>query len=107
MAASIQAVSVDDAALSVRGLTVDLPKGMERSHAVENISFDLKRGQILCIIGESGSGKSVTANTIMGLLPKLIPVSSGAIHLDGTAIIGAPAKTLRGLRGRVVSMIFQ
>ena len=80
MAARIEAVAVDEAALSVRGLTVDLPKGMERAYAVENISFDLKRGQILCIIGESGSGKSVTANTIMGLLPKMIPVSSGAIR---------------------------
>ncbi|MDO3436834.1 ABC transporter ATP-binding protein [Rhizobium sp. CBN3] len=107
MANMTEAVRADDAALSVRALTVDLPKGMERAHAVENVSFDLKRGQILCIIGESGSGKSVTANTIMGLLPKIIPVSSGAINLDGTTIVGAPAKKLRQLRGRVVSMIFQ
>ena len=82
MATVGQTATSHEAALSVRGLTVDLPKGMERAHAVENISFDLKRGQILCIIGESGSGKSVTANTIMGLLPKVIRVSSGAIHLD-------------------------
>jgi peptide/nickel transport system ATP-binding protein len=107
MAVNTKPKLVDDAALSVRGLTVDLPKGMERAHAVENISFDLKRGQILCIIGESGSGKSVTANTIMGLLPKIIRVSSGSIYLDGTAIIGASPKKLRDMRGRVVSMIFQ
>jgi peptide/nickel transport system ATP-binding protein len=97
-------------ALSVRGLTVDLPRGMERRHAVENITFDLLDGQILCIVGESGSGKSVTANTIMGLLPRAIPVSAGAIQLggpDGTAIIGASPATLRSLRGRIVSMIFQ
>src|SRR4051812_2239269 len=107
MAAGIQAVAADDLALSVRGLTVKLPKGMERAHAVENVSFDLKRGEILCIIGESGSGKSVTANAIMGLLPKVIRVSSGAIHLDGKDITSASPEMLRSLRGRVASMIFQ
>lgn len=83
---------------------------MERRHAVENITFDLLDRQILCIVGESGSGKSVTANTIMGLLPRKISVSAGAIQLggkDGTAIIGASPVTLRSVRGRVVSMIFQ
>jgi len=79
MASGIQVASPADVALSVRELTVSLPEGMERDHAVENISFDLKRGQILCIIGESGSGKSVTANAIMGLLPKVIRVSSGSM----------------------------
>lgn len=96
-----------DIALSVRGLSVSLPKGMERKYAVENVSFDLNRGQILCVIGESGSGKSVTANTIMGLLPKVISVSNGAITLEGREIVGIGAEELRSLRGRVVSMIFQ
>src|SRR5689334_20626463 len=82
MASGIQAVAPADVALSVRDLSVSLPGGMERAYAVENVSFDLKRGQILCIIGESGSGKSVTANAIMGLLPKVIRVCSGVIHLD-------------------------
>ncbi len=107
MVASIQAVPPHEAALSVRGLTVSLPKGMERTNAVQDISFDLERGQILCVIGESGSGKSVTANAIMGLLSKVIRVASGAIHLDGTNIVGMPTEKLRDLRGRVVSMIFQ
>jgi len=107
MALTNVAVPMRDAVLSVNDLTVTLPKGMERTYAVKNVSFDLKRGQILCIIGESGSGKSITANTIMGLLPRIIPVSSGAIDLDGTEIVGAPAQELRNLRGRVVSMIFQ
>ncbi|RVC81796.1 ABC transporter ATP-binding protein, partial [Mesorhizobium sp. M4A.F.Ca.ET.022.05.2.1] len=107
MIASIQAVAPHEVALSVRDLTVSLPAGMERVHAVENISFDLKRGQILCIIGESGSGKSVTANAIMGLLPKVIRLSSGVIQLEGMNIIGMSPDKLRNLRGRVVSMIFQ
>ncbi|MBZ9811042.1 MULTISPECIES: ABC transporter ATP-binding protein [unclassified Mesorhizobium] len=107
MAASIQPAAALDVVLSVRDLTVTLPQGMERPHAVKNISFDLKRGQILCIIGESGSGKSVTANAIMGLLPRVIRVASGAIYVDGTNIIGMPSEKLRSMRGRVVSMIFQ
>ena len=107
MVASIQAVAPHEAALSVRGLTVSLPKGMERAHAVEDVSFDLERGQILCVIGESGSGKSVTANAVMGLLPKVIRVASGSIHLDGANIVDMSPEKLRDLRGRVVSMIFQ
>ena len=103
--ASITAVA--DATLSVRDLTVSLPAGMERAHAVRNISFDLISGQILCIIGESGSGKSVTANAIMGLLPRAIRVSGGSIRLGETEILGAAPESLRDLRGRVASMIFQ
>ncbi|KGF69807.1 ABC transporter ATP-binding protein [Hoeflea sp. BAL378] len=96
-----------DVALSVRDLTISLPDGMERANAVEGVSFDLQRGQILCVIGESGSGKSVTANTIMGLLPKVIEVTAGSILLEDREIIGMGAEALRSLRGRVVSMIFQ
>ncbi|MGY4284170.1 peptide/nickel transport system ATP-binding protein [Bradyrhizobium sp. LM2.7] len=107
MASAPQAVASEDVALSVRDLTASLPAGMERVHAVENVSFDLKRGQILCIIGESGSGKSVTANAIMGLLPKTIRISSGTICLEGMDLVGLSSDRLRDLRGRVVSMIFQ
>ncbi len=107
MTATIDTASPLDLALSVRDLTISLPEGMERAHAVEKLSFDLKRGQILCIIGESGSGKSVTANAIMGLLPRVIPVTGGAIELEGSNILGLPAAELRSMRGRIVSMIFQ
>tara|TARA_R110002020_G_scaffold19186_3_gene66644 strand:+ start:181 stop:1818 length:1638 start_codon:yes stop_codon:yes gene_type:complete len=94
-------------ALTVRNLTIDLPKGMERKHAVSDISFDLKTGQILCIIGESGSGKSVTANAVMGLLPSAISISGGSIRCGDVDLTDASPEVLRDLRGRVVSMIFQ
>jgi peptide/nickel transport system ATP-binding protein len=93
--------------LSVRGLTVDLPKSMERTYAVEDISFELHKGEILCIIGESGSGKSVTANAIMGLLTPVIRVTSGSILFQGVDLLTADATVLQGLRGRAVSIIFQ
>ncbi|SIQ48806.1 peptide/nickel transport system ATP-binding protein [Rhizobium sp. RU35A] len=96
-----------DVVLSVRHLTVDLPPGMERAHAVKDISFDLHAGEILCIIGESGSGKSVTANTIMGLLSPAIKVSAGEIHFKGINILAAREEEIRPLRGRAVSIIFQ
>lgn len=96
-----------DAVLSVRDLTVLLPKNMERAHAVEAISFDLNAGEILCIIGESGSGKSVTANAIMGLLPPAIKIVGGSILFKGQDIVATDEATLRSYRGRNISMIFQ
>ncbi|WP_413814170.1 ABC transporter ATP-binding protein [Aureimonas sp. Leaf427] len=93
--------------LRVENLTVALPGGMDRRHAVENVSFELMAGEILCIIGESGSGKSVTANAVMGLLPSALTVESGRIRLKDTDLIGASARELRSLRGRIVSIVFQ
>ena len=107
MNAAGQTASTPAVALSVRGLTARLPDDMERRYAVEDVSFDLHRGQILCVIGESGSGKSVTASTVMGLLPKAIETSAGSIMLEGREIVGMGTEELRSLRGRVVSMIFQ
>ncbi len=93
--------------LAVERLTVSLPRNMERAFAVEDVSFELRAGEILCIIGESGSGKSVTANAVMGLLAPTIRVTSGKILFKGQDITGAAETMLRGLRGRAVSMIFQ
>ncbi|GGE12849.1 ABC transporter ATP-binding protein [Aureimonas endophytica] len=93
--------------LSVSGLTVALPRGMDRRHAVTDVSFELKAGEILCIIGESGSGKSVTANAVMGLLPPTLAIEAGTIRLKETDILAAPARELRSLRGRIVSIVFQ
>ena len=64
MSAGTTTRAAQDVALSIRGLTLSLPMNMERSHAVTDVSFDLNRGQILCVIGESGSGKSVSANAV-------------------------------------------
>jgi peptide/nickel transport system ATP-binding protein len=93
--------------LAVEDLTVALPAGADRPHAVEDVSFSLDRGEILCIVGESGSGKSVSANAIMGLLPKSLPVRRGTIVFEGAELTRLPAEAMRQLRGARIGMIFQ
>jgi len=63
---------MSDQILEVENLTVDIPVGGGMLHAVQGISFHVKRGETLCIVGESGCGKSMTALAIMGLLPDKI-----------------------------------
>ena len=69
--------------LEVRGLTIGLPAGSDRATAVRDVSFEVGRGEILCLVGESGSGKSVIAQSVMGLLPRSLPVLGGSIRLQG------------------------
>ncbi|KGD80272.1 ABC transporter ATP-binding protein [Tatumella morbirosei] len=93
--------------LSVRHLTVALPEGMDRDYAVEDISFDLMAGEILCIIGESGSGKSVTAHAAMGLLPPVLSVKQGEIILKNQNILASDPTVMRRVQGKTIAMIFQ
>ena len=94
--------------LDIRGLTVRLPKGADRDHAVEDVSFSVNPGEIVCVVGESGSGKSVTAFTVMGLIPRreLTPVA-GEVLLDGEDLLKQKPRRLRKLRGEKMAMIFQ
>lgn len=90
--------------LEVDNLTVAF--GRSRRVAVDGISFTLGRDERLGIIGQSGSGKSVTALAIIGLLPDNAQVS-GSVRLDGQELVNRPERELRKLRGDVISMIFQ
>src|SRR5207237_951024 len=94
--------------LDVQGLTVRLPPGADRRHAVDNISFAVQPGEIVCVVGESGSGKSVTAHTVMGLLPpgEVVP-TAGRILLQGADVLKKSPADLRRMRGDKMSMIFQ
>ncbi|WP_246088665.1 ABC transporter ATP-binding protein [Phreatobacter stygius] len=93
--------------LSVRDLTIALPAGADRPHAVENISFDVAAREVLCIVGESGSGKSITAHAVMGLLPRNLVSRSGDITLGGASLTGRSEDQMRAVRGRQIGMIFQ
>ena len=96
------------AVLDIRGLSVALPKGVDRRYAVEDVRLAVRPREILCLVGESGSGKSVTAHSIMGLLPKgqLHPVA-GQILLEGEDVLQVSDDRLRALRCTRMSMIFQ
>ncbi|MBE89191.1 MAG: dipeptide ABC transporter ATP-binding protein DppD [Rhodospirillaceae bacterium] len=76
-------------------------------HAVNNVSFSLKRGEVLSVLGESGSGKSVTLSAIQRLLPENITSVDGSIKINDEEILSMSAKRLNRLRGKQISMIFQ
>jgi oligopeptide/dipeptide ABC transporter ATP-binding protein len=76
-------------------------------HAVDGVSFELERGQTLGIVGESGCGKSVTALSIMGLVPQPGKVVSGSVIFDGRELVGRKEHDLEDIRGREIAMIFQ
>ncbi|RWY37378.1 ABC transporter ATP-binding protein [Falsigemmobacter intermedius] len=93
--------------LSIRNLTIDLPKGGDRPHAVSNLSIDVNAGEIVCIVGESGSGKSITSFATMALLPKALKASGGEILFEGRDILKLSEAEHAKLRGARMGMIFQ
>jgi peptide/nickel transport system ATP-binding protein len=93
--------------LSVRHLCVEFPSRHGTLVAVNDVSFDIARGEVLGVVGESGAGKSLTGNAIIGLLEPPGRVASGEIWLTGKRIDGLPAEAMRRIRGRRIGMVFQ
>ncbi len=100
--------SSDEVLLEVQDLTVEFHTDDGIVHAVSNMSWDINEGETLAILGESGSGKSVSVQAVMGLLPTPPAViAGGSIRYRGTELVGASSDTLRSIRGSEVAMIFQ
>lgn len=94
--------------LQVKDLAVAFQTYRGKVKAVRNVSFDLKRGQALGIVGESGCGKSVTSHAIMGLLPKENSIiENGQILWQGQDLVNFQDEDLAKIRGNKIAMIFQ
>lgn len=93
-----------DAVLSVDGLTVSVIDGPK---LVSDVSFSLGAGRVLGLVGESGCGKTVTARSLLGLLPHGVGVSEGSVRWHGRELLGLSHKELRSLRGSEIAMISQ
>jgi peptide/nickel transport system ATP-binding protein len=92
--------------LRVRGLTVSFRTEDGPLSAVDQVDLEVRDGEVLAVVGESGCGKSVTAMALAGLLPRSASVD-GSVELDGTELVGADKRTLRSIRGREIAYIFQ
>ncbi|MGJ4956608.1 ABC transporter ATP-binding protein [Bradyrhizobium sp. HKCCYLRH2015] len=93
--------------LTVDRLSVRLPKGADRTHAISEVSLSVAENEIVCIVGESGSGKSMMANAIMRLLPDGVGTDGGRILFAGRDLCTATAAEMRSMRGAEVAMVFQ
>jgi len=96
------------AVLDVRGLRTEFLTDDGSFPAVDGVSFSVEAGKTLAIVGESGCGKSVTALSIMGLVPNPPGrIAGGSIRFEGRELVGAPQRELLDLRGNGMAMIFQ
>ncbi|WP_251865319.1 ABC transporter ATP-binding protein [Achromobacter sp. Marseille-Q4962] len=93
--------------LDVQGLKVDIATPRGTLHAVRDVSFQVRRGETLCLVGESGCGKSMTSLAVMGLLPKAARRSTSRLAVLGEDISRARARRVNALRGNKMAMIFQ
>ena len=96
-----------DIVLDVRNLRVEFPTRKGILTAVDDISLQIRRGEILGVVGESGAGKSMTGLAILGLLEPPGRIAQGSIHLSGDRIDGLDDAALERIRGRRIGAIFQ
>lgn len=93
--------------LIVENLTLARTTTSGETPLVDNVSFSLETERVMGLIGESGSGKSLTCLAIMGLLPFSVRMTAGTIRLDGMTLADLPDKRMRALRGKTMAMVLQ
>jgi peptide/nickel transport system ATP-binding protein len=93
--------------LDVKDLSVSIATPRGPLHAVRGISFEVRRGETVCLVGESGCGKSMTSLAIMGLLPGTATRTAARLAFAGEDLAKASARKLNALRGDRMGMIFQ
>ena len=99
---------MDEKVLDVKGLRTVFFTNSGLFKAVDDVSFSVRRGETLAIVGESGCGKSVTALSIMRLVPNPPgKIVGGSVMLEGTDLLGLDESEMRAIRGDRISMIFQ
>ena len=98
---------MSDCVLDVKNLSVEIPLAGGVLHAVDNISLSVAKGETLCIVGESGCGKSLTSLAIMDLLPKKAIRKVDALELGNVSIKNFSEKDMSNIRGNKMGMIFQ
>ena len=96
-----------DNVLDVRNLRVEFPTRRGTLVAVNDVSFSIGRGEVLGVVGESGAGKSLTGNAIIGLIEPPGRIAAGEIRLTGSRIDHLPDEALRRIRGSRIGMVFQ
>jgi peptide/nickel transport system ATP-binding protein len=96
-----------DAVLSVHHLRVEFPTRRGTLVAVDDVSFDIGRGEVLGVVGESGAGKSMTGTAVIGLLEPPGRIAGGEVHLAGQRIDNLPPAVMRPIRGKRIGMVFQ
>ncbi|TGB09992.1 ABC transporter ATP-binding protein [Streptomyces sp. MZ04] len=93
--------------LTIEDLRVDIASRERTVHALDGISLELAPGEALGVVGESGCGKTMTALSVLGLLPPGGEVTGGRVLFDGTDLAAAPAPVLQDVRGNTIGMVFQ
>lgn len=93
--------------LEVKNLEITFRDGDTRSVLLDQVSFTVNEGEILCVVGESGCGKSITSLALMGLLPDNGAVTSGEVLFEGKDLLKLPEKELDEIRGNQMAMVFQ